>query len=183
MIGYATQVSRVAAFSTLLVFALCKASHADVLTGRVVAIVDGDTITVLDEAHMQHKIRLCGIDAPERGQPFGARSKESLSELAFGKLVGAECVKRDRYGRQVCKVVVEGVDIGLAQVQRGMAWWYEKYHAEQTVQDRRAYATAQEDARRSAAGIWSAPSHMPPWEYRKITRKSHFLGPTRRTSD
>ena len=84
----------------------------------------GDTITVLDADRVRHKIRLAGIDAPEKKQAFGNRSKEKLSELAFDKTVDVETGKRDRYGRQIGKVLVSGRDINLVQVERGMAWFY-----------------------------------------------------------
>ena len=87
----------------LLLFALCSPTiWTDVLQGRVVGVADSDTITLLDGSRQQHRIRLAGIDAPEKGQPFGQRSKQHLSELAFGKDAKADCYKIDRYGRDVC---------------------------------------------------------------------------------
>ena len=98
------------------------ACTAATIEGRVVA--DGDTITVLDDNKVQHKIRLAGIDAPEKKQPFGQRSKQSLSDLVFDKAVTVETNKRDKYRREVGKVLVGGVDANLEQVKRGMAWHY-----------------------------------------------------------
>ena len=97
------------AFVCLLVALACSA-HAETITGRVVGVADGDTITVLDSDNVQHKIRLAGIDAPEKKQAFGTRSKESMSDLAFGKALDVETSKRDRYGRQIGKVLVNGRD-------------------------------------------------------------------------
>jgi endonuclease YncB( thermonuclease family) len=77
------------------------------LEGKIIAIADGDTLTILDEGKLQHKVRIEGIDAPEKGQPFGQRSKEHVSRLAHGKLARAECHKKDRYERQVCVVWVQ----------------------------------------------------------------------------
>lgn len=94
-------------------------AHAETLTGRVVGISDGDTVTVLDVQKVQHKIRLAGIDAPEKTQPFGNRSKESLSELAFDKTVTVETDKRDRYGREVGKVLVNGRDVSRSRLLEG----------------------------------------------------------------
>ncbi len=102
------------------------------------AIADGDTLTLLDAAHQQHRIRLSGIDAPEKKQAFGQRSKAALSALAFDKEVVAECDKRDRYRRLVCKILVDGVDVNLEQVRTGLAWWYRKYASEQGAADRAA---------------------------------------------
>ncbi len=107
----------------VLLLALCSSTAwADVLEGRVVGVADGDTITLLDSNRQQHRIRLAGIDAPEKKQPFGQRSKQHLADLAFGKDAKADCYKIDRYGRDVCNVYVSGKDVGLAQVDAGLAW-------------------------------------------------------------
>jgi endonuclease YncB( thermonuclease family) len=95
-----------------------------------VAIADGDTLTVLDENKTQHKIRLSGIDAPERAQPFGQRSKEYLSMLVFGKTIEVETDKQDRYKRTLGKIVLDGRDVNLAMVVAGLAWHYKKYERE-----------------------------------------------------
>ncbi len=99
-------------------------------------VADGDTITVLDTDKVQHKIRLAGIDAPEKKQPFGNRSKESLSDLVFSKTVTVDTGKTDRYGREVGKVLIDGIDANLVQVQRGFAWHYKAYEREQPAVDR-----------------------------------------------
>lgn len=87
-------------------------------------IADGDTVTVLDSSNSQHKIRLAGIDAQEKKQAFGNRSKDSPSDLVFDKAVTEETGKKDRYGREVGKVLVNGIDVNLVQVTRGFAWHY-----------------------------------------------------------
>src|SRR5262245_12419994 len=92
-------------FAVLLLLFVATSATADTLTGRVVAVADGDTITVLDASHVQHKIRLAGIDSPEKAQPFGQRSKQNLSALVYRKDVTVEWSKRDRYGRIVGKSV------------------------------------------------------------------------------
>ena len=99
----------------LLAALLFVFSEAQALTieGRVVGVADGDTITVLDNTNTQHKIRLAGIDAPEKKQPFGNVSKKSLSDLVYGKQVSVDYNKQDRYGRTVGKVMAEGVDANL----------------------------------------------------------------------
>ena len=102
-----------------LLVALCSLSgRAEVLEGRVVAVGDGDTITVLDSNHQQHRIRIGGIDAPDKGQPFGPRSKQHMSELAFGKNARADCYKVDRYRRDVCTVYVNGKGCGAGAAGR-----------------------------------------------------------------
>jgi endonuclease YncB( thermonuclease family) len=148
---------------------------ADILQGRVVAIADGDTITVLDAQHQQHKIRLQGIDAPEKAQPFGQRSKENLSRLVFNKEVRVEWVKRDRYKRIVGKVWVQPascptcpmtLDAGHAQITAGLAWWYRKYATEQSPQDRGAYEFSEQEARAKRVGLWRDADPVPPWQWR-----------------
>ena len=93
-------------------------------TGNVVGVADGDTITVLNADKVQHKIRLTGIDAPEKKQPFGNRSKQSLSDMVFNKTVTVETDKRDSYGRELGKVLAGGKDMNLEQVRAGFAWHY-----------------------------------------------------------
>lgn len=137
------------------------------LDGRVVAIADGDTLTLLDAQHQQHKIRLSGIDAPEKAQPFGQRSRSNLAAMVFGKDVAAECGKTDRYRREVCKVTLNGTDINLEQVKAGMAWWYRQYANEQSPQDREDYEVAEFNAKIRRLGLWADKNPMPPWEWRK----------------
>ena len=107
----------------ILVLALlfCCVAAAEEITGRVVGVADGDTLTILDSTRTQHKIRLNGIDAPEKKQPYGAASKQHPSDLAHGKEASAACYKRDRYGREVCTVFVDGKDVGIAQLDAGLA--------------------------------------------------------------
>ena len=156
--------------STALVL-LATAAHADTLVGRVVGIADGDTLTLLDAANTQHKIRLSGIDSPEKGQPFGQVCKQSLSDLAYGRTVAVEANKRDRYGRVIGKVLVDGQDANLEQVRRGCAWHYKKYQNEQVLDDRLAYNAAEEAARAGGVGLWGDRDPVPPWEWRRARRK------------
>jgi endonuclease YncB( thermonuclease family) len=155
----------------------------DVIQGRVVSVSDGDTITLLDADHQQHKIRLSGIDAPEKAQPFGQRSKENLSRLIFGRDVAVEWRKKDRYGRTVGKVMVAEpacreaacpkiLDACHAQIVAGMAWWYRQYAKEQESGDANRYEQSELEARARRIGLWSDPQPTPPWEWRK-EKKSH----------
>jgi endonuclease YncB( thermonuclease family) len=156
-------------FCVLLVLSVVV--NATTIVGRVVGIADGDTLTVLDSNKVQHKIRLAGIDAPEKAQPFGNRSKESLSELAFDKHVTVETDKQDRYGRSVGKVLLDGRDINLVQVERGMAWFYRHYQHEQSPDDRRLYGAAEVKAKLESRGLWRDADPMPPWDFRKAKRQ------------
>lgn len=148
-----------------------SATQTGLLVGTVVGVTDGDTITVLDDQRIQHKIRLAGIDAPEKSQPFGQRSKEHLSSLVFGRRVAVETEKRDRYGRTVGKVVIDGRDANLAQVVAGMAWHYKKYEGEQATVDRESYALAEITARRYRIGLWSLIEPTAPWIWRSTSHR------------
>lgn len=158
--------------STLLI----GPAYAETLIGVVVGVSDGDTITVLDAERQQHKIRLSGIDAPEKAQPFGQRSKENLSRLVFKKEVAVDWTKRDRYGRIVGKVMVQPsdcptcpktLDAGQAQLSVGMAWWYRKYTKEQPPEDRGRYEFDEQDAKARGVGLWVDNDPMPPWKWRR----------------
>lgn len=155
-------------FALALLFGF--ACQAATLVGRVVGVADGDTVTVLDADKVQHKIRLAGIDAPEKSQPFGNRSKVSLSDLVFSKDVTVEVVKKDRYGREVGKIFVGRLDANLEQVRRGFAWHYKAYQREQSLDDREAYDQAEMEARTSKRGLWLDVDPVPPWEFRKSKR-------------
>lgn len=145
-------------------------SLAEAYIGRVIGVSDGDTITVLDNSNTQHKIRLAGIDAPEKSQAFGQRSKENLSVLVFGKSVLVDSRKNDRYGRSIGKITVNGQDANLAQIRAGFAWHYKAYEKEQLPADRAAYSQAETDARRRRAGVWQDSMPIPPWDFRHGTR-------------
>lgn len=148
----------------------CAGSSAAELDGTVVAISDGDTLTLLGTDKRQHRIRLDGIDAPERTQPYGQRARQSLAQLAHGRAAVGNCPKADRYGRAVCRVTIDGVDVGLEQIRRGLAWHYVKYAHEQRAIDRERYAQAESDARAKGAGLWSFGDPVPPWDYRRTSR-------------
>lgn len=149
----------------ILALVLSFPAWADI-TGNVVGVADGDTITVLDADRVQHKIRLTGIDAPEKKQPFGNRSKQSLGDMVFNKTVTVETDKRDRYGRELGKVLVGGKDVNLEQVRVGLAWHYKAYERTQSTTDRQAYADAENEAKAAKRGLWVDADPIPPWEWR-----------------
>lgn len=160
---------QVAHFTRILfmsAFLLPSLAPADTLQGKVIGVTDGDTVTILDVSNTQYKIRLMGIDAPEKKQSFGQKSKQNLSALVYNKQVTVEYSKKDRYGRTVGKVLVDGVDANLGQVKAGMAWHYKKYQKVQTPSDRSTYAEAEEQARAGHNGLWADPAPIPPWEFR-----------------
>jgi len=148
---------------------LALPAQAATIEGKVVGISDGDTITVLDGQKSEYKIRLAGIDAPEKSQPYGQQSKQHLSDVVFGKAVTVEWNKIDRYGRTIGKVLVQGKDANLRQVQAGMAWHYKAYEKEQSVPDRGDYAAAETKARTQRLGLWADANPIPPWDFRHGT--------------
>jgi endonuclease YncB( thermonuclease family) len=151
----------------LVIFAsTINIAQAATLSGRVVGVADGDTITVLDATNTQFKIRLSGIDAPEKKQAFGQVSKKSLSDLVYDKQVNVEYEKKDRYGRTVGKVLVNGVDANLEQVKHGLAWFYRKYQNEMVLADRLNYLHAEEAAHAAKAGLWFDAEPVAPWDFR-----------------
>ena len=153
----------------LMLSAGFSAASADELTGKVVGVSDGDTVTLLTAEHRQVKIRLAGIDAPEKKQPFGMAAKRSMSDCAFGKQANVEWSKVDLYGRTIGKLTADGVDCGLRQIELGLAWHYKAYEREQEAPDRLAYAQEEKSARVARKGLWSDPQPQPPWVFRHPT--------------
>jgi len=149
----------------LLLAAACAAFAAKLepytLTGKVVAIADGDTFTVLDASKTQHKIRLAGIDAPEKGQPFGTKASGNLAGKVFGQIVRVEVIDVDRYHRKVGRVFLGERFVNMEMVRDGFAWRYVTY-------DKPGEFTAAEaDAREHRRGLWADPNPVPPWEWRR----------------
>jgi endonuclease YncB( thermonuclease family) len=142
-------------------------ADASVIEGRVVGVSDGDTVTVLDADRRQHKIRLLGVDAPEKDQDFGERSRQNLSDLVFGKDVTVEYEKQDRYGRTLGKVMVGGRSANLEQVRAGLAWFYRHYAEDVPEADREALDGAEREARQGKRGLWTQPDPTPPWDFRR----------------
>ena len=127
---------------------------------RVVSVHDGDTLTVLDDRKVQHKVRLAGIDAPELRQAFGTKARERLAAMTMGKAVAVLGDERDRFGRTVARIEVEGQDINKAMVAAGMAWHFKRYSTDATL------AEIEAEARAARRGLWGDPEAVPPWEWR-----------------
>lgn len=144
----------------------------------IVGVTDGDTITARcgePGAYERVQVRVQGIDAPERKQPYGNRARQALSAMVFQQWAELRCGKTDRYQRKVCSVWVapaaepdgsRKLDAGLAMVSTGMAWWYRAYAREQTPQERGQFEFAENDARALRLGLWSDAEPMPPWAWR-----------------
>jgi endonuclease YncB( thermonuclease family) len=146
------------------------------IAGKVITIQDGDTLTIIDLEATQYRIRLAGIDAPEKGQPFGYASLSNLSDLCYGRLVSAICPKVDRYGRHVCTVWLNGKDLNLAQIASGLAWHYKRFQHEQSPEEREAYAQAEDKARHQRLRLWQDDHPIPPWDWR-AGRRVPFVTP------
>jgi Micrococcal nuclease (thermonuclease) homologs len=146
------------------------ASIAAVLAGRVVGVLDGDTLEVLTPDRQSYRVRVSGIDAPEKKQPYGRASKKLMSDLAFSKQITIHWSKRDRYGRIIGKVSRSGVDLGLVMVERGMAWHYKQYQRDQEPVDRMKYSRAEDAARSARRGLWADGTAVAPWDYRRERR-------------
>lgn len=158
---------------SLSIIISCSRDPTNSVSGKVVSIIDGDTITILDAENVQHRIRLKGIDAPERKQDFGADSREHLANLVFGKDVRIDYEKVDQHGQLVGTVWVDGNDECLEQLKAGLAWYYKEYEKEQPLADRQNYANAELKARTEKRGLWKDPAPTPPWDFRH-----HANGPT-----
>lgn len=157
-------MKRAALFAALL---WRSASLADEISGLVISVSDGDTLKILTAEVEQVTVRLSGIDAPEKAQAFGNASKKALVAAAHKKQAIVHWDKRDRYGRIVGRVMVDGQDVNLQQIVAGLAWHYKRYESEQPPEERAAYAQAEEAARAAGAGLWADPEPVPPWEFRK----------------
>ena len=158
----------------IILFSISTYTYGD-FNAQVVRIVDGDTIQVIDSNGIKFKIRLLGIDTPELKQCFGYESSLSLKKIIDGKsvIIISKPEKNKpytlgRYKRIIGKIILNGKDINLEMVQKGMAWHYKKYIKSQNVEDRQSYNNAEQDARLNKIGLWSDVNPVAPWEWRKF---------------
>jgi micrococcal nuclease len=131
------------------------------ITGKVVSITDGDTLIVRESPTKSVTVRLVHIDAPEKGQAFGTRARQTLSELAYGKDAEVIGISKDRYGRTLGEVIVDGKSINLEMVRQGMAWAYVDFSPPPE------YESEQAAAKMSGRGLWADREPVPPWVFRK----------------
>lgn len=145
-----------------IVLAIAAAPKAEPqnLSGKCVAIADGDTLTLLTADKQQVKVRLQGIDAPEKKQAFGTEARQTLAEICFGKKISVKISGRDRYGRTLGVVTAEGVAVNAEMVRRGLAWHYVRYSKDPEL------ARLEQSARAQKIGLWSRPDPIPPWQFR-----------------
>lgn len=136
------------------------------LTGRVVRVIDGDTLVVLTKSERTVRVRLAGIDAPEKGQPFGQRARQFLASRVAGRVVEVAGDSRDRYDRILGTLRTDGRDINAELVCGGLAWAYRVRNVAQNP----AYLKCEKAAREEKKGLWQAPSPVPPWLWREEPR-------------
>jgi len=151
--------------ASLLVTFFSSLVSASEITGSVVSVIDGDTIEVLHNDKAE-RIRLSGIDCPEKGQAYGKRAKQAASDLAFGKEVTFQTFGKDKYGRTIADVLLpDRTNVNHKLVKDGWCWWYRKYAPGNTVLE-----GLEKEAREARKGLWTDPQPVPPWEYRRSRR-------------
>jgi endonuclease YncB( thermonuclease family) len=146
----------------LPLLAFAGAASGETISGKVVSVADGDTLTVEDARSKRHRIRLAEIDAPERKQAYGARSRRSLATICLQKPAVVETVAIDNNQRLVGKVSCAGIDAGTEQVRRGMAWVFTS-----AILPNSPLPEMEANARLRAIGLWAGEKPEPPWEWRK----------------
>ena len=148
---------------SIVMLVLTFSASADI-SGRVVRVLDGDTIEILESGNRLTRVRLAGIDAPEKSQPFGQRSRQALSSMVAQRTVTVTGGDTDRYGRLLGTVWLDAKDVNAEQIRKGLAWAY-RYHGNPVKPD---YAALENEARCQATGLWSAPGQTEPWRWRNL---------------
>jgi micrococcal nuclease len=143
-----------------LIAAPIRVASQQAISGRVVAVHDGDTITVRTSS-TTFIVRIADVDSPEIGQPYSARARDFTSQLVFGRDVQIETRGLDQYNRTIGRVTVDGTDLGDALVHAGLAWVYSRGVPNHSL------AESERDARSRHAGLWADPSPVPPWSWRR----------------
>jgi endonuclease YncB( thermonuclease family) len=161
----------------VIIFILNISSVRADFTAKVLQVVDGDTVYVVNKAGKKFKVRLTGIDAPEKNQPYGLASSYKLSELLLNKLVllksksmNGKPYSVDRYKRVLAKVIFDGKDVNLSQVLSGYAWHFKRYQKQQNSLDRELYSEAELNAKKNELGLWGEKKPIAPWKWRKIKK-------------
>lgn len=155
-------------FISFLYLLLNSSAIASAISGRVVKVADGDTITNLTPEKNQIKIRLYGIDTPERKQPYCKKAGKFTSSLVAGKDLKVEVYDIDRYGRTVGVVYVDGINVNQEILRAGFAWQYRKYCGASFCP---GWFKLEQEARAAKMGIWADPNPVPPWEWRRLRKK------------
>ena len=155
----------------VIVYLFTPVVHAQTLTGVVTKVSDGDTVSLLlTKYDIELRIRLAGIDAPEGKQQFGMESTANLIALAKGREAEAQCFDKDRYGRGICVLLVDGLDVARAQLIGGYAWVYTKYVGNLPMAIQDDYIVLELIAQELQSGLWAGENPVPPWDYRKAKK-------------
>lgn len=155
--------------SFLLLLISQSSFSQELLKGKVVKISDGDTMTVLDSLNQQHRIRLHGIDSPEKGQDYYQVAKDYAGQLCFQKQVEVAILDYDHYKRAIGKIYVDGLEVNLSLLKVGLAWHFTQFDQSEE------YALAEAEAKLNKMNIWSLKTVTAPWEFRKIKRQQQRL--------
>ena len=154
--------NKLGSIASILVLLFSTGNFAQDFTGRVVSISDGDTISVMHNSRAE-KVRLNGIDCPERRQAFGYRAEQFTSRLAFGKEVNVQVKGKDRYGRTIGEVILpDGRNLNREIVKAGFGWWFRRY-----APHNKDLEKLEEEARQAKRGLWADHDPVPPWEWRR----------------
>ena len=143
-----------------------SSSQQITIQGKVVKVIDGDTFDLLLKDNTTIRIRMNGIDSPEKGQPYFKNAKQGLASFIFGEKVSIVSIGKDRYKRTLADVYVGNYFINLKMISTGLAWHYKKYSSTKTL------ATAELEAKAIKIGLWSLPNPIPPWDFRDVKKKS-----------
>lgn len=141
---------------SVLIYRVGSAWNSDlkILQGQVVRVLDGDTLYIRDAGHQVQKLRLAGINAPEKGEPYSDSARDFLWQRAHRRFVTFYWYKTDKYERKVGKLVIDDQDVNLALLKEGLAVWYRRFAKEQQAVDRMLYEQAEQKARKRRLGIW-----------------------------
>ena len=153
-------ILKIGLVAVLFLLGTLNAAYAEEFSAKVIVVIDGDTVLIL-RGNKQVKVRLAGIDAPEKMQAFGENSKQSLTELVLNKQVRVDSQAMDNYGRMVAQIKVDELNVNYEQVQRGMAWAYSRFNRS------KALLVLQNSAMEAKRGLWAQSDPMPPKEWRK----------------
>jgi len=150
--------------TAILVLFLAFPVWAGTFPGKVVAVTDGDTIKVMHQGRAE-RVRLAGVDCPEKHQAFGKKAKQFTADLAMGQEVNVIAQKKDRYGRTLGYVILpDGRNLNRELVQAGLAWWYRQFSSDSSLGELEA------EARAARRGLWQDSHPVPPWEFRRNGR-------------
>ena len=154
--------------AAFFLFSACFPSEAATIEGKVVRIADGDTVTILTDDRQQVKVRLYGVDCPEKRQAFGNRAKQYTASKLAGRRVTVEAIDRDRYGRTVGIVQEEGGEsINEQLLKAGLAWVYGRYCK---IPKCRQWQRMEQNARAARKGLWRDANPAPPWSWRSAQK-------------